>query len=103
MDLALEQSYSTLTNVRCLTVKEWPKMDDLLGTLCIRPGRNVIFPKMSELELIESRRDQGALREFNITWQWGVINYDADTRSRMATTFVRQGEEYKSQHPSKVA
>ncbi|KAK0466619.1 hypothetical protein IW261DRAFT_1426758 [Armillaria novae-zelandiae] len=96
MDLALEHSYSTLTNLRYLTVKYWPNMNRFLGTLCIRPG-NVIFPKMSELgvfssfdhsrldmhilvELIQSRRDQGDLREFNITWQWGVINYDADTR-----------------------
>ncbi|KAK0462135.1 hypothetical protein IW261DRAFT_1614065 [Armillaria novae-zelandiae] len=105
MDLALEHSYSTLTNLRCLTVNDWPKMDRFLGTLCIRPRRNVIFPKMSELcvfssnsyfrnryrsqldmhilvELIQSRRDQGALREFNITWPQGVVNYDADTRNR---------------------
>ncbi|KAK0466598.1 hypothetical protein IW261DRAFT_1113505 [Armillaria novae-zelandiae] len=97
MDLALEHSYSTLTNVRCLTVKYWPNMNRFLGILCIRPRSNVIFPKMSQLgvfssnnhsplnmhilvELLQPRRDQGALREFNITWQWGVINYDAYTR-----------------------
>ncbi|KAK0462131.1 hypothetical protein IW261DRAFT_199876 [Armillaria novae-zelandiae] len=100
VDLALEHSYSTLTNLRCLTLEHWPMMDRFLGTLCIRPGRNVIFPKMSELdvfcgsdhgvlldmhiliELIQSRRDQGALQEFKITWRGGVVNDDADTRSQ---------------------
>ncbi|KAK0467589.1 hypothetical protein IW261DRAFT_1680070 [Armillaria novae-zelandiae] len=99
MYLALEHSYSTLTNLRCLTVNDWPKMACLLGTLCIHPRRNMIFPKMSQLgvlrtknhsrlnmhilvELIQSRRDQGALCEFNIIWKGGVVKYDADTCSR---------------------
>ncbi|KAK0466635.1 hypothetical protein IW261DRAFT_1683578 [Armillaria novae-zelandiae] len=98
--LELEHSYSTLTNLRCLTIVGWPNINPFLGILSIRPGRNVIFPKMSELdvfcdidygfsldmhilvELIQSRRDQGALREFKITWEHGFVNYDADTRSR---------------------
>ncbi|KAK0467621.1 hypothetical protein IW261DRAFT_1058788 [Armillaria novae-zelandiae] len=99
VDLELQASYSTLTNIRCLTLENWPKMGRFLGTLSLHPGRNVIFPKMSELgvfrsnnhsrldmhilvELIQSRRDQGALREFNITWRGRVVNCDADTRSR---------------------
>ncbi|KAK0467613.1 hypothetical protein IW261DRAFT_1680124 [Armillaria novae-zelandiae] len=108
VDLELEASYSTLTNIRCFTLKNWPKMDRFLGTLSIHPGRNVIFPKMSELgvccsdyysrldmhilvELIQSRRDQGALRKFNITWRGGDVNYDADTRSRWQQLCVPGG------------
>ncbi|KAK0466609.1 hypothetical protein IW261DRAFT_1520907, partial [Armillaria novae-zelandiae] len=100
VDLELEASYSTLTNLRCLNIKDWPNINPFLGTLSIRPGRNKIFPKMSELgvfcsnkycspldmhilvKLIQSRRDQGALQEFKITCPQGVVNYDADTRSR---------------------
>ncbi|KAK0466622.1 hypothetical protein IW261DRAFT_1113724 [Armillaria novae-zelandiae] len=86
VDFELEASYSTLTNLQCLTLEDWPNINPFLHTLSIRPGRNKIFPKMSELgvfcrnkggspidmhilvELIKSQRDQGALREFNITW-----------------------------------
>ncbi|KAK0466628.1 hypothetical protein IW261DRAFT_1521023 [Armillaria novae-zelandiae] len=99
VDLELEPSYSTLTNLRCLTIVGSPNINPFLSTLFIRPGRNVIFPKMSELgvfssnqhsrldmhiliELIQSRRDHGALREFKMTRRQGVVNYDADTRSR---------------------
>ncbi|KAK0467603.1 hypothetical protein IW261DRAFT_1519062 [Armillaria novae-zelandiae] len=100
VDLELEASYSTLTNIRCLTFEYWPNINPFLRTLSIRPAKNVIFPKMSELgvfcrnkrsspldmhilvELIQSRRDHGALREFKITWREGAVNYDADTRSR---------------------
>ncbi|KAK0491699.1 hypothetical protein EDD18DRAFT_1185997 [Armillaria luteobubalina] len=91
-------SYSTLTNLQCLTVETCPHINTFLRALSTRPGRNIMFPKMSKLdiesgsgdvldmrilvELVESRRDQGALREFKIMWQQGFVNDDADTRSR---------------------
>ncbi|KAK0479840.1 hypothetical protein EDD18DRAFT_844979 [Armillaria luteobubalina] len=97
IELALS-SCSTLTNLQCLTVEVCPHINLFLVALSIRPGKNVIFPKMSKLnirfvsgdvldmrvlvELVESRRDQGALREFEITWKQELVNDDADIRSR---------------------
>ncbi|KAK0491703.1 hypothetical protein EDD18DRAFT_1334584 [Armillaria luteobubalina] len=96
-------SYNTLRNLHCLTIKDCPDISPFLHALSIRSGKNVIFPKMSKLdiiwgwhaglfedaldmdilvELIQSRRDQGALREFRLTWQLGLVNDDADTRRR---------------------
>ncbi|SJL02808.1 uncharacterized protein ARMOST_06145 [Armillaria ostoyae] len=96
-------SYCRLPNLRCLTVGDCPNINPFLGALSIHPGRNVIFPKMSKLdikyghefrlsedvldmhilvELAQSRRDQGALRKFRLAWQRGLVNDDADTRSR---------------------
>ncbi|KAK0436268.1 hypothetical protein EV421DRAFT_1132741 [Armillaria borealis] len=96
-------SYCRLPNLRCLTVGDCPNINPFLGALSIHPGRNVMFPKMSKLdikcgydhrlsgdvldmhilvELVQSRRDQGALRNFRLAWQRGLVNDDADTRSR---------------------
>ncbi|KAK0479829.1 hypothetical protein EDD18DRAFT_1440537 [Armillaria luteobubalina] len=93
-------SLVTLPNLRRLTLRGSPNMNTFLGALSILPGKDVIFPKMSTLdikceydnedylnmhilvELIQSRIYHGALREFNIMWQRGVVSYDADIRSR---------------------
>ncbi|PBK84480.1 hypothetical protein ARMGADRAFT_1088484 [Armillaria gallica] len=92
-----------LPNLRCLTVEDCPNINPLLGSLSIHPGRNAMFPKMSKLdiscgrnfgssedfldmhalvELVHSRRVHGALRSFQVAWQRGLVNDDADTRSR---------------------
>ncbi|SJL02798.1 uncharacterized protein ARMOST_06135 [Armillaria ostoyae] len=103
-DIELDlSSLCRLPNLQCLTVEDCPNINPFLGALSIHPGRNVLFPKMSKLdincgrdfglsedlldmhilvELIQSQRDQGALREFKMTWQRGLINDDADTRGR---------------------
>ncbi|KAK0479845.1 hypothetical protein EDD18DRAFT_1364106 [Armillaria luteobubalina] len=96
-------SYNTLRNLCCLSVKDCPNISPFLHALSIRSGKNVIFPKLSKVdiiwqrdagssddaldmhilvELIQSRRDQGALREFNMKWEQRLVNDDADTRSR---------------------
>ncbi|PBK63028.1 hypothetical protein ARMSODRAFT_963565 [Armillaria solidipes] len=93
-------SYCRLPNLRCLTVEECPNINLLLGALSICPGKNVIFPKMSELdidgnssmdggldmhilvELVQSRRDKGALREMKFVWQGGLVNDDAGICTR---------------------
>ncbi|KAK0485537.1 hypothetical protein EDD18DRAFT_1195905, partial [Armillaria luteobubalina] len=98
----------TLTNLRCFTIEDCPNINPILGALSIRPGRNIMFPKMSKLdiecgsgdvldmrvlvELVQSQRDQGALREFKITWQQGLVNDDADIRSRWQQLCVPGGE-----------
>ncbi|KAK0218486.1 hypothetical protein EDD85DRAFT_961506 [Armillaria nabsnona] len=92
-----------LPNIRCLLVEACPNINFLLGALSIRPGTNVLFPQMSKLdikgwsnsnmsknlidihilvELVQSRRDHGALREFKLVWEWGLVNNDADMRRR---------------------
>ncbi len=92
-----------LPNLRCLTVEDCPNINPFLGSLSIHPGRNAMFPKMSKLdiscgrdfgvskdfldmhvlvELVHSRRVHGALRSFQVAWQQGLVNDDADTRSR---------------------
>ncbi len=61
----------------------FPKM----STLDIKCGRDF---RLSEdlldihilVELVQSRRDQGSLREFKMTWQQGLVNDGADARSR---------------------
>ncbi|KAK0491697.1 hypothetical protein EDD18DRAFT_539210 [Armillaria luteobubalina] len=96
-------SYNTLRNLCCFTIKDCPNIRPFLLALSIRSGKNVIFPKLSKVdiiwerdaglsedaldmhilvELIQSRRDQGALREFNMKWERRLVNDDADTRSR---------------------
>ncbi|KAK0491702.1 hypothetical protein EDD18DRAFT_539348 [Armillaria luteobubalina] len=96
-------SYNTLRNLRCLIVEDCPNISSFLRALSIRSGKNVIFPKMSKLdiiwechagssgdvldmdilvELIQSRRYQGVLREFKMKWERGLANDDADTRRR---------------------
>ncbi|KAK0207277.1 hypothetical protein IW262DRAFT_1443535 [Armillaria fumosa] len=114
-DIVLDfSSLCMLPNLQCLTVEYCPNINPFLGALCILPGKNVMFPKMSTLdvkcepdyaltedplcshytlskdplnmhilvELLQSRRDQGALRKFKIIWQEGVVNDDVDIRSR---------------------
>ncbi|KAK0479828.1 hypothetical protein EDD18DRAFT_844824 [Armillaria luteobubalina] len=92
-----------LPNLRCLTVEGCPYINAFLGELSIGPRMNMILSKMSKLviicgydlrfskdvldmhilvELIQSRRDQGALREFKLTWRQGLVNDDVDTRRR---------------------
>ncbi|KAK0436275.1 hypothetical protein EV421DRAFT_2038839 [Armillaria borealis] len=102
-DIELDlSSLCRLRNLQCLTVEYCPNINPFLTALSIHPGRNVIFPKMSKLdikcgldfgwsedlldmhilvELVQSRRDQGALREFKLAWQQGLVNDNADTRS----------------------
>ncbi|KAK0491705.1 hypothetical protein EDD18DRAFT_539397 [Armillaria luteobubalina] len=102
LDIELElSSYSMLTNIRCLTIEVCPNINFFLGALSICPGKDVIFPQVSELdiicgpgfdfssdvldmhilvELIQSQRDQGALRESKMTWERGLVNDDAHTR-----------------------
>ncbi|KAK0466626.1 hypothetical protein IW261DRAFT_1373321, partial [Armillaria novae-zelandiae] len=96
-------SLCELPNLQRLTVEYCPNINCFLDALYILPRKNVMFPKMSTLDikcvpmcnfhadlldmhilvdLLQSRRDRGALHEFNITWRWGVVNDDADTRSR---------------------
>ncbi len=103
-DIKLDlSSYCRLPNLRCLTVEDCPNINPFLGALAIHPGKNVLFPKMSKLdisyqlvsdlsedpldmhiliELVQSRRDQGTLREFELVWQRGLVNDDAEIRSR---------------------
>ncbi|KAK0436279.1 hypothetical protein EV421DRAFT_1832874 [Armillaria borealis] len=103
-DIGLDlSSLCRLPNLQCLTVEDCPNINPFLDALAIRPRRNTIFPKMSELdikfgpdfamsddvldthilvELVQSRRDEGALREFKMTWQHGLVNDDANTRGR---------------------
>ncbi|KAK0207274.1 hypothetical protein IW262DRAFT_1498717 [Armillaria fumosa] len=104
LDIELDLSLlCTLPNLQCLTVEDCPNINPFLVALSIHPIKNVIFPKMSKLdilcgreyglsenfldmhilvELIQSRRDKGALREFKMMWPWGLTNDGADTRSR---------------------
>ncbi|KAK0479833.1 hypothetical protein EDD18DRAFT_844869 [Armillaria luteobubalina] len=87
LDIELElSSYSTLTNLRCLTIEACPNINFFLGALSICPEKDVIFPQVSELdiilELIQSQTDQGALREFKMTWERGLVNDDVHTRRR---------------------
>ncbi|KAK0429844.1 hypothetical protein EV421DRAFT_2091611 [Armillaria borealis] len=104
LDIQLEiSSYSMLINLRCLTVEDCSNINSFLAALSILPGKNVIFPKMSKLDincgrdnnfpevpldmhilvkLVQSRRAQGALREFKLAWQRELVNDDTDTRSR---------------------
>ncbi|KAK0491712.1 hypothetical protein EDD18DRAFT_539430 [Armillaria luteobubalina] len=91
-------SLFALPNLRCLTVEGCPYINAFLGELSIGPGVNMIFPQVSKLdiicghgfdfpedvldmhilvELIQSRRDQGALREFKIKWERGLVDDDA--------------------------
>ncbi|KAK0185331.1 hypothetical protein F5146DRAFT_1072430, partial [Armillaria mellea] len=94
--------YCRLPNLQHLTVKGCSHINPFLRALSIHPGKNVIFPKMSALdiecshffgfedlldmhilvELVQSRLVQGALREFDVWWKTGLSNDDADTRSR---------------------
>ncbi|KAK0185338.1 hypothetical protein F5146DRAFT_1072458 [Armillaria mellea] len=103
MDIVLDLfPYCRLPNLQHLTVKGCSHINPFLRALSILPGKNVIFPKMSALdiqcshffgfedlldmhilvELVQSRIDQGALREFDVWWKKGLFNDDADTRSR---------------------
>ncbi|KAK0479824.1 hypothetical protein EDD18DRAFT_1364089 [Armillaria luteobubalina] len=103
-DIELDLSLlCTMPNLQFLTVKDCSNINLFLGGLSILSGKKVIFPKMSTLdincehnhdlseglldmhilvELLQSRRDHGALREFYITWERGLVNDDADTCSR---------------------
>ncbi|KAK0207279.1 hypothetical protein IW262DRAFT_1420758 [Armillaria fumosa] len=98
-DIELDpSSLCKLPNLQCLTVEDCPNINPFLSALSILPGKNVVFPKMSKLdikcvsggvldmrilvELAQSRRDHGALRKFKITWPGRLVNDDADTCSR---------------------
>ncbi|KAK0185333.1 hypothetical protein F5146DRAFT_1072442, partial [Armillaria mellea] len=102
VDLDLS-SFCRLPNLRCLTVEDCPNINPFLKALSIHPRRDVMFPKLSRLDikcgrdsalskdlldmqilvtLVQSRRDQGALRKFRLAWKRGLVNDDADTRSR---------------------
>ncbi|KAK0218507.1 hypothetical protein EDD85DRAFT_961522 [Armillaria nabsnona] len=105
-------SLCRLPNLQCLTVKDCANINPFLRALSIHPGRNVIFPNMSKLDikcghdfgmsddvldmrilvdLVQSRRDQGALRNFQVAWQRGLVNDDADTCSRWQRLSVPGG------------
>ncbi|KAK0479835.1 hypothetical protein EDD18DRAFT_1364099 [Armillaria luteobubalina] len=96
-------SQFVLPNLRCLTIESCPYINAFLGELSVGPRMSMIFPQVSKLdiisghdldfsedalnmhilvELIQSRRDQGALREFKMKWERGLVKDDADTCSR---------------------
>ncbi|KAK0479821.1 hypothetical protein EDD18DRAFT_1440519 [Armillaria luteobubalina] len=98
-DIELDpSSLCKLPNLQCLTVKDCPKINLFLRALSVLPGKNMIFPKMSKLdiksvsgdvldmrilvELVQSRRDHGALRKFKITCHQRLLNNDAGIHRR---------------------